>query len=147
MQKNNEICISETQKMSVWTPPSTAVTLLLYIIIIHVYLYSCSIHVSLCSNNILYCIFVWYIFCWCKLLCYCSSGKCASFKNIGCYFIHYNITFYCSDIKPINQIYKNSVHNFVTIVRILKTHPFTSWSLIHTFIRSTIPVHSGCVYP
>ena len=33
MQKNNEICISETQKMSVWTPRA-AVTLLLYITII-----------------------------------------------------------------------------------------------------------------
>ena len=58
------------------------------------------------------------------------------------HLIHsYNVTFYCSDMKPIYQIYENSLHNLVTIDKTVKTHPSTGWSLIYTIIRPTIPVH------
>ena len=143
MQKSNEICISETQKMSVWTPRSAGVTLLLYITIIHVYWYICNIPVSLCSYTCMYIVLyiVQYSFCWCTLIFYHSSVTVPHFKILLLHSFIYNATFHCFGVKPINQIYENSLHNLVTIDKTVKTHPFTSWSLIHSFIRSTIPVH------
>ena len=148
MQKSNEICISETQTMSVWTPRSAGVTLLLYITIIHVYWYICNIPVSLCSYTCMYIVLyiVQYSFCWCTLIFYHSSVTVPHFKILLFHSFIYYATFHCSGVKPINQIYENSLHNLVTIDKTVKTHPFTSWSLIHTFIRSTHTSTSMAVY-
>ena len=128
--------------------------LLLHITIIHVYWYICNIPVSLCSYTCMYIVLyiVQYSFCWCTLIFYHSSVTVPHFKILLFHSFIYNATFHCSGVKPINQIYENSVHKFVTIVTILKTHPLYKLrphpyihTVCHTSTSMAVHIHKVAI--